>query len=356
MKVTLIPGRELGPDLVLTWARLRQSNPDLASPYFHPEFTRIIAAVRDDVEVAIVEDGGKPVVLFPFQRGFDDVGGPVGGTLSDYQGVICAPDFTCDPRAMLKSCSLVAWEFDHLIASQRSFAAFYDGIELSPQLDLSHGFTEYAKDRRAAGSEQIKKCGNAMRRMARDVGPLQFVAHAADELLLRRTLMLKSRQYLASGKIDLFSRPWIRAAVERIHALQTNDFAGMLSLLYSGEQLVAAHFGMRGRSTWHYWFPAYEPRMATYSPGLILLLKIAEYAATIGVRTIDLGKGMSLYKARLMNASVPLASGTVELSSWRAVRQSARRKLRALVTRSPLDEPVRGALSTLKELRARIMR
>ena len=44
MKVTLVPGRELDADLVGTWIQLQQANPDLVSPYFHPQFTKIIAA------------------------------------------------------------------------------------------------------------------------------------------------------------------------------------------------------------------------------------------------------------------------------------------------------------------------
>ena len=58
MKITLIPGRELSDDLVRVWTGLL-ANPDLASPYFHPEFTKAIAAVRRDVEVAVLEADGK---------------------------------------------------------------------------------------------------------------------------------------------------------------------------------------------------------------------------------------------------------------------------------------------------------
>jgi hypothetical protein len=74
------------------------------------------------------------------------------------------------------------------------------------------------------------------------------------------------------------------------------------------------------------------------------------------VRTIDLGKGMSLYKQRLMNASVPLASGSVELPSWRSIRRQMRRHLRSLLAKSPLDRPVRDALNSLWELRGTALR
>ena len=131
----------------------------------------------------------------------------------------------------------------------------------------------------------------------------------------------------------------------------TGGFAGMLSLLYAGKRLVAGHFGMRGRFAWHYWFPAYDPEMAKYSPGLILLLKMAEHAPSLGVRTIDLGLGMSLYKQRLMNASVPLAGGSVELSPWRSLKGYGRRTLRSLWVNLPLGSSVRDKINALRPKR-----
>jgi CelD/BcsL family acetyltransferase involved in cellulose biosynthesis len=355
MKVTLVPGRELSADLIHAWAELQQKNPDLAGPFFHPEFTRIIASVRNDVEVAVVEDGGKVVALFPFQRGPGSIGQPVGGIISDYQGIICAQDFLWDSRELLKACGLIAWDFDHVVASQALFAASNRFHEPSPQIDLRHGFDAYVKERRAAGSEQIKKCASAMRRLGREVGPLRFVPHEANGALLQETLAWKSQQYLATGEPDLFKNLWVRRTLELIHASQSSEWAGMLSLLYAGERPVAGHFGIRGGAVWHYWFPAYNREMAVYSPGLVLLLKIAEHAPGIGVRTVDLGKGMSLYKKRLMNASVLLASGSVERRSVLALRRTAERKLRSLLANLALPEPVREVLSSLRGLREKAL-
>ncbi len=341
MKIRVIPGREIPPDLIGIWRVLQQSNPALVSPYFCPEFTQAVAAVREDVEIAVLEDGNRVVGFFPYQRGPQDVAVPVGGIFSDYQGLVCAPGFECDPRELLKSCRIVAWDFDHLLTAQTCFAPFHLHTEPSPQIDVSRGYETYAAGRRAAGSEQIKKCGNLMRRIEREVGPLRFVAHSADVTLLVRVLAWKSQQYLGSSKPDLFALGWTRPLVERIHAMQAEDFAGMLSLLYAGERLVAGHFGMRSWTVWHYWFPSYDEEIAKYSPGLILLLKMAEYAPSAGLRVIDLGKGLSLYKERLMSNAVELAAGSVELPSLRSFRRAARRKLHATVAASPLAGPAR---------------
>jgi hypothetical protein len=63
-------------------------NPALVSPYLSPEFTQLMAAVRDDVFVAVLEQQGEAVGYFPYQRGALRIGKPVGGVMS---GVAVAP-------------------------------------------------------------------------------------------------------------------------------------------------------------------------------------------------------------------------------------------------------------------------
>ena len=344
LKVTLIPGRELGPDLVDRWRELQRSNPELASPYFCPEFTEIIAAVRDDVEVAIIEETGNIAAFFPFQRGRDGVGVPVGGLLSDYQGLICGPEFLLDPRTLVRHCGLVAWDFDHLLASQESFIPFHSNIEPSPQIDLSQGHEAYLQQRLSSRSLQA-----SIRGIQRYFGPLHFVGHDANLAALQNILVWKSQQYCRTGVTDLFSKSWIRTAVERVHAMQTEGLSGTLSLLYAGDRLAAGHLTMRAGSIWHFWFPAYNQDMAKYSPGIILTLKMAEYAPSIGVQTIDFGKGINERKRRFMNASVPIASGSVALPSWRSIRRGTRQQLRSLFVKSPLDKPARAMLRALRQ-------
>jgi CelD/BcsL family acetyltransferase involved in cellulose biosynthesis len=328
MKVTLVPGRELGSDLVGAWTRLQAANPDLASPYFHPEFTRIVAAARNDVEVAVLESGSEVIGLFPFQRERGSIGRPVGGIISDYQGIICAPDFSCDPLELLRACRLKVWAFDHLLVSQKFFTQFHQSVELSPQVDISEGFEKYYRKQKSARSEQIK-----IRNIQRDVGPLRFVAHSADRSAFDQLLAWKSQQYIRTNKPDIFLHRWTVESLRRIHATQLPDFAGVLSLLYAADRLVAVHFGVRASSLLHSWFPAYDPALGKYSPGLILLLKMAEHAQAEGIRCIDLGKGMNEYKHRFMNASCQLASGSVALPSMLRLSRAVGRNVRSTVVR-----------------------
>lgn len=343
MKIDVISGRELDASLTASWKDLQLANPELASPYFAPEFALAVATACSNVEVALIQEGEKLTAIFPFQRR-GSIGLALGEQLSDYQGLICKPDFNCDPRELLKSCGLDAWDFSHLLASQECFGPFHRHYRISPLMNLSRGYEAYVAERRAAGTEQIKKCDALARRMERELGPLRFVGSASDVALMRRVLNWKSQQYLASGKENLLGG-WPLVLLEQILPIQTESFGGMLSLLYAGDHVVAGHMGMRSRTVWHYWFPAYDSQFAKYSPGLVLLLKMAEDAGALGLSTIDLGMGMSLYKERLMNDSVTVASGSVILPSWLSFRRAMWQTMRAVVVKTPFVGPGRALVS-----------
>jgi CelD/BcsL family acetyltransferase involved in cellulose biosynthesis len=339
-----VPGRELGSDLVTAWTGLQAANPDLVSPYFHPEFTRIVAAARNDVEVAVLESEGGIVALFPFQREQESHGRPVGGTISDYHGLICAQHFRLSPVELLEHCRLHSWDFDHLIAAQTNFKPFHWSTEISPQIDLSNGYEAYAHQRRLSGFQQIPK---KIRRIEEEFGRLRFVAHSQDVSMLEAVLQWKSLQYRQAGHTDLFAPGWVREMVNRIFITNVDGCSGVLSLLYAGDRLLAGHFGMLSRRIWHYWFPSYDPGSAKYSPGLILLLKMAEYAPAAGASIIDLGKGMNPYKERLMNSSSLLATGRLELPSWKSFYARSSRAVRSRLRSSPIGPPARAVLHWL---------
>ena len=333
LKIHAVPAREIGASMLAAWSRIQESDSALASPFFRPEFTAQVAAVRADVHVGILECAGEPVGFFPFQRDEKKLGTPVGGELSDYHGVIAKKETAWDPRRLIRACDLVEWQFDHVPAAQAALRRFQRHATQSPQMDLARGYEAYAQERRAAGSEQIKKTTALRRKLEREVGAVRCEVHSADAAVLCMLMRWKSRQYAESGKTDIFAIPWIVAVMEKIHAAQGGHFAGMLSVLFAGGQPIGAHFGMRSRTVWHYWLPTYDREFAKYSPGLILLLEMAVQAQALGIQTIDLGKGNALYKQRLMNGAVPLLEGVVPASPLRAAVLTLRAGVKAWVRR-----------------------
>lgn len=341
MKIHVLPAGALTPDHEQNWARLQRSNPDLASPYFCAEFTRAVAQVRSDVEVAILEHEGQIAGFFPFQRGSFGLGQPVGGPMSDFQAMICGPSLTWDCHELIRACGLAAWDFDHLIASQQSFAPFHAVKADSPFMDLSAGYAGYRARRRASGSYQLPTIERKARKLEREVGPLDFRVHSVDEGTFQRLLDWKSAQYQSTGVTDLFRVDWSVALLRKVCHMQTEGFAGLLSALHAGDRLAAVHLGMRSRHVWHWWFPAYDPALSAYSPGLVLLVKMAETAEALGIQRIDLGKGDAPYKNSMMTNAITLAEGSVERCSLVTKVRRCWRRTEDWLRQSPLKRVVR---------------
>jgi CelD/BcsL family acetyltransferase involved in cellulose biosynthesis len=342
MIVRVVEARSLTPHHIVQWSRIQRSDITLATPFFCPEFTRIVASVRDDVHVGVLHDNETIVGFFPFQRGRWGSGRPVGWRMSDYQGAVVEPGLSWRAKELIRDCGLKTWEFDHLIASQRAFEPFHRSRQESPVMELSNGLEAYVGGlRRSGGGRTIANVARQMRRLERDHGTLRFAVHVAEPEVLGTLLHWKREQYRRTGGADILAHDWTRGVVELVHATQTPTFAGVLSALYAGDRIAGLHMGLRSSSIWHSWFPAYDLDLATYSPGLILLLKMAESAQSLGIRTIDLGKGEAEYKRRFMSGSVALAEGRVELPSLAAATLRFRHAMRPLARRASLGAPAR---------------
>src|SRR5205085_3852383 len=98
------------------------------------------------VEIAMAEQDGLAVAFFPFQRSAFNRAVPVGGIVSDYQGIIARAGFVCDAKALLKSCGLAAYDFDRLLASQKTFLPYHKFCEPSALIDLSRGYDAYVSE------------------------------------------------------------------------------------------------------------------------------------------------------------------------------------------------------------------
>jgi CelD/BcsL family acetyltransferase involved in cellulose biosynthesis len=344
MDIEVLAASELSSEHRKRWKQLRGSNRDLVSPYFHPEFTAAAARAHGDVEVAVINEGGEPVGFFPFHRRRFGFAKPVGDRLSDYHGVIAASDAQLDARVLLRACNLTVWPFDHVPAGQKIFQPFTEVRTESPILDLRDGFEGYVEARKKSGSNRISQLQRKERKLEREVGPLRLEAHVDEPSVLDRIIRWKSEQCRRANIHDYFSDASAVRLVRDIANTKVNGFEGLVSVLYVGDSIAAAHMGMRSNHVLHWWFPGYEHSLSRYSPGGILLLKLAQHMAELGVTTLDLGKGEDSYKASFMTGCVPLIEGVVDVPSAPALIRRARISGEAWLRRSPRTEPFRKAV------------
>jgi len=341
MDVTLTTAQQLTRQHLEAWSQFQREDASLESPYFRPEFTLAVAAVRRDVEVAVLHRDADLVGFFPFQRARRNVGRPVGGRVSDYHGVIARRGTSWGADELVRACDLATWGFDHVPIDQCAFVPYQRVTDLSPYLDLTSGFEAYRAMLGRSGANELRQTMRKARKLEKEVGPLRFEPCEQAPEVLRALLAWKTAQYRRTRSTDVFSFPWVVELLRRLLKEQEAAFSGVLSALYAGDQLISVHMGMRSYGVLHWWFPTYNPRCGAYSPGRILLAKLAQHARDLGIRRIDLGRGVAGYKRRAMSGAVTVAEGSVDLRPVvRHVREGWR-QAQDWVRSSPLRGPAR---------------
>jgi CelD/BcsL family acetyltransferase involved in cellulose biosynthesis len=338
-KVTVVRPGELGLSEIESWREMQRALPHLANPFLSPEFAITMGEVRPGSRVAVIEDADGIAGFFPFERR-GRVGAALGAWVSLCQGIVHRQGAGFEVPELLAACGMDVWEFGCLVEGQPWFGPYEVLEQQAVILDLADGYPAYAAELRERSPKFLKSTLYKERKLGRDCGEVSavFAVDAEDQLRLLRKW--KSAQYVRSGRPDRFGQAWVVELVERLHAIDTKDFGGVLSMLYSGDKPVAGHFGLRSESVLVGWFPSYDPAYAKYSPGLIQHLRMAEAAAEIGIASLDLSIGAGYeYKDALRSRNVPVTEGIVRRRSLGAAVHWARtlpvRRARRLI----LDVP-----------------
>ena len=351
MKITKISARELDIGLSAQWQKIQNTNPDLVNPYFCFEYTQAVAAAKDNVYIGVMEKNNKVIGFFPWEQKSKDIIGQVGGILSDYQGAIIAPHHDWKVETLLTAYGINIWEFDHLLLTQKpqiKHPFFY--IDYSPVMDLSHGYENYLKEKESSGSKRLSQFQRKARKFEREIGEIRVDLYSKDNAAFEKVIEWKNEQCLRSGVPEFLKWGWTRAMLEHIWHTNNPNFSGMLTVLSTDKEIIAAHFGMRSESVCHWWFPAYNHAYSKYSPGGILLLKLAEAVAREGLNTIDLGKGDDIYKPSFATGKIPLIEGSVMRPSITSTKRLLRTGLNHFIRHSSVMAPTRGVLRKIKRL------
>ncbi|MFF5208973.1 GNAT family N-acetyltransferase [Streptosporangium sp. NPDC000396] len=341
MKITVIRPEELGAAEISAWREMQRATPHLANPFLSPEFVIAIGAVNAEARVAVISEESGPVGFFPFERHAGGVGTAIGAWVSLCQGVIHSPGAEFDAETLLRGCGLHVWEFGCMVDGQPWFQPFEVLRQEAVVLDLAGGYPAYLEGLRERSPKFLKSTLYKERKLGRDIGELTFEFAVRDEEQFRLLRRWKSDQYRRMGRPDRFGKAWVVELAERLHAIDTGDFAGPLSMLYCDGKPIAGHFGLRSDRILIGWFPAYDPAFAKYSPGLIQHLRMAEAAAAIGIQTMDLGIGTgSEYKEALRSRGEPVTEGCVRRRSAGAaahwLRSTPIRRVRQFILDSPV--------------------
>ncbi len=340
MRIGILPGRALPAGLAAQWSAIQRADRRLESPFFCPEFTQAVAAIRNDVEVAVIEDRGSVVGLFPFQRARGKIGRPVGGPLSDLHGLIMHPEWRVNASELLRGSHLSAWHFDHLPVAQTTFSDCQWMRRASPYIDTSGGFEAYRAERQRVGSHVLSRSMQKLRKLEREVGPVRIEIDVHDESVLQTALAWKADQYRRSRLFNAFALPWTQTLLRHMLNRDDDDCRGMLFALKVNDELQSVLYCLRSRRVLHAWLAAYRQDLAKYSPGSLLWVAVIRAAQELGIDRIDMGKGDQPYKTSFMSGMTLVAQGSLDSrSAVRFVRQ-LRERVHSRLRESPLRGPL----------------
>jgi len=297
---------EMSGDDWALWRSMTDANPDLASPYFRPEFTQVAAAVSPRAAIAVLSRGGKTVGFFPHQRRGSAML-PLGAPMNDYHGVIAMPGAapTLDELAPLLNAgrlSVSAWVGEGAAGQTRTtmMAVLPEG-----------GYDPWYGERRQTFGKFFKYKERARRSLENEFAPIRVEHGIRDPQMLDDLIALKQDQYRRTARHDVFACGWTRDLLHGLMRHPGPDFGASMAALWAGDQLCAVEYSLHAGQHYHFWFPAYVPELARCSPGILLTLDTMQLAAPEGFRVFDFGFGGEHYKKYFCNDETIVREATL---------------------------------------------
>ncbi|MHA6289521.1 GNAT family N-acetyltransferase [Maricaulis sp. CAU 1757] len=291
------------------WEIFRSEDSALDSPYFSLDFAECCEQARNDTRILVMRQGGAVRGFLPLQAGRFGYTRPLAGPLGDVHGVIAEPGCRIDLQACLAAARIPVFEFHSALAMQAAFQPLVHAREGGWMMDLRGGYEAWLDSRRAVSSKIVRNIRSKYRKLETLEGEAVFTMEDRAPDVLPAMLGWKREQYARTGVFDVFSVRWTRRLMEAVLARRGPGLNGVASSLRVNGELAAVHVGMRSERSVQYWFPAYSPAHAHVSPGLLLLVETARWAAQLGCTTIELGKGDYAFKKDLASYQVALGSG-----------------------------------------------
>ena len=342
--VQVIDCDRLDEELLQFWVGLHQNESQYSSPNFHPDFTKAVAKVRDDVRIGVIRHAnGQLAGVFPFQKLSEHTADTVGGRMNDYHGVMHAPEVRIDLDSLLLKLGIKTFAFHAVSANKERFEDYQFVALPSFCIDLSDGCENYMNWAKG-NSQTVKRMPQKIRAIARDHGSLRFEFDCQQSDVLEKVILMKRQKYNRTNTFDILSVEWAANLLREIHQVRNSDFRSLMSVLWAGDSIVAAHFGMISGEVLQYWFPVFDYRFSKYSPGIQLMMNTISQSCKTGISRIDLSYGQSKFKEMFANQDEEVLFGKVSINRLAFQVAKQRYLMRMRLKKLPLKEPAKYLL------------
>lgn len=309
---------ELSQAESLAWDDLHAVDAELNQAFLSRTYIGHVARVNPGVRIVVGYEKGEPAFFLPLQRRHGLVSRfgvfePVGDVMTDYFGVVAKRGIQLSPAHLLAATRgrINAILFTHLDQTQARFGLHGDERRIGLRTRLGEPSIDYWSRLRITDKKLVADTERREKKLQKEMGPLSFEwQSSALDADLTWLIEAKKGQYSRTGKMHaaLFENVNVEL-LRRLSGTSKTECSGILSVLRCGEEIVAAHFGLRCRDVLHVWFPVYDKKFANYSPGRILLKHMFAAAAEDGIEVFDRGEGDSQAKRDFANDEHHYANG-----------------------------------------------
>lgn len=301
---------DLPPALLARWQQLCADSPALHSPFLGPAYARAAQQAGMAVRVCVLYRDSQPCGFFAFQyaslwQRWLRAAEPVGGSMTDYVGLVAEPGLRVSPPELLRLAGLNSFDFTHLDQSQQEWGLHGEQPRTGLRIVLDQAAADPLAALLADSAKYRKDSERRARQLTQDVGPLRFVINEQQQraATLEALVRHKRSQYQRTGARDALEHP---AHLALLQALTDNEGSAygchtLISTLHAGEQWIAMHVGLAANGVLQYWLPVYHPDYGRYAPGRLLIHHVIAACRGEGVHTIDRGEGDTSSKRELAN-------------------------------------------------------
>ena len=295
------------------WAEIRSQNISLRSPYFHPDYTRLLSELRPDVRIVCqYDEDGSPIAFLPVQG--QKFARPVGAPMSDYQAIITNRD-DITYKSLLSQTDIGAYHYSCAADSDKLKFPEILSESQTAAIDIDTTGDDWRADRDSSYRRHLKSNRRRTRKAEEAFGPKHIELFSRDIDVYAALLKWKREKFAQTGKYDVLSADWTQDLIRKLWERGRNtELRCDMHALYFGDRLAAIDLGLSDGDVFHSWMVAYDDELSEFGPGIQLLEGLIDASPETGYRRIDMGEGLDGYKRHYASASSRVVSGFVPLS------------------------------------------
>ncbi|WP_429912209.1 GNAT family N-acetyltransferase [Glycocaulis sp.] len=280
----------------------------LASPLLHPEFAQAVSTTRNDVEIALFRDAKGLAAVFAYHRRPGGFARPIGSAFSDIHAILRRQDVETRDEELLALAGLSRARFAALFTPDKPPAAGLEPVGPSRAAVRRSTATALIAELQAEHPKRFKDFRRRLRKLETEHGEVQL-AVSSDPATLDELIGWKRLQYRETGRHDVLAPRWTAKMMHTLFVREGGAVSGKLYTLRVDGRLIAAEYGPQGHGTFHPWLAAYDPEMAAYSPGHLLVYLLLSRMEEFGLTRYEMGTGHEDYKRYFTNHRSALYSG-----------------------------------------------